>query len=84
MTHDNMIRCPLGLSLHLYPFSGLRRTRLVIEKVIGFDADTDDLALVDVHSVGERGVEEVVCGCELGVGKPEVGALVRVAGGLLG
>ena len=75
-----MIRCPLGLSLHLHPFSGLWRAWLVVEKVVGFYADADDLTLVDVHSVGERGVEEVVCGCELRVGKPEIGTLVWVAG----
>lgn len=83
-THENGERSArLHLFGNLHTLGHLDRTRLVVVELVAFDANADDLALVDPHPLRYRSVEELVrLRLRVSGGHPEMRAFVWVAGGI--
>ena len=78
-THYDVVRSSFWLSHNLHPFSHLWRAWLIIVEIFRLNAYSEHLPLVNIHTFGDRRIEELLRHWCLGVREPEVRTFVWIA-----
>jgi len=58
-THYDVVRSSFWLSHNLHPFSHLWRARFIIVKILRLNAYSENLPLINIHTFGDRRIEEL-------------------------